>query len=50
MNTKQWRLEYDLNGGRGCVFISMPNESAAMRLFLARFPGARIVRVSEVRT
>ena len=46
---KEWKLVYDLNGGRGAVYITTLSRSGAIQLFLTRFPEAKVVRVSQVR-
>jgi len=47
---RQWRLVYDWpDGSRGALFVSTLSRAGAVSLFRARFPFAKVVRVSEVR-
>ncbi len=46
--TRQFSIVYELFGGRGRVFVSTLSRAGACRLFLSRFPAARVVRMVEV--
>ncbi len=46
--TREWAITYDLNGGRGRVYVSTLTRAGALSLLRARFPSIHIVRISEV--
>ncbi len=50
MTARHFRIVYDLNGGRGAVFIDALTAQAARQLFLGQFPEASVVRISAVRS